>query len=499
MSDPIAQFMGAITAAGLTPPKIVSPDGKLHRFASNGDARDKAGWYVFHLDGIPAGAFGDFRSGLDQTWRADIDRKISLQELADCKARVEHMRRQREAEDAKVKAEARKKAVEIWDAAIPAPADHPYLAKKGIEPHGLRVHEGRLVVPMLDDAGTLHSLHLFNTMAGTIEQKTGTLREHRRLDYITKLSPVEPGGDCPMFLDFLDTIFAKDHELIDYLQKFFGYILTGETTEHSMLFFYGTGVNGKSVLISTIAGILGDYHRVAPIDTFTVTNLPGHPTDMAGLMGARLVTAIETEEGRRWAESKIKALTGGDKISARFMRGDFFEFTPAFKLIVVGNHKPHLRHVDEAMRRRLHLIPFNVTIPTEERDKKLAEKLKAEWPGILQWMIEGCLKWQAEGLDPPQSVIEATNTYLENEDTFATWIEERCELKPSYTDTSAKPLRVMEEMGRAYGRARDQPQGFRRKAHQARDRARPASAPRQRIPRNPCRHSGTGAALRQAG
>jgi putative DNA primase/helicase len=158
MSDPIAQFMGAITAAGLTPPKIVSPDGKLHRFASNGDARDKAGWYVFHLDGIPAGAFGDFRSGLDQTWRADIDRKISLQELADCKARVEHMRRQREAEDAKVKAEARKKAVEIWDAAIPAPADHPYLAKKGIEPHGLRVHEGRLVVPMLDDPGTLHSL-----------------------------------------------------------------------------------------------------------------------------------------------------------------------------------------------------------------------------------------------------------------------------------------------------------------------------------------------------
>jgi putative DNA primase/helicase len=154
-------------------------------------------------------------------------------------------------------------------------------------------------------------------------------------------------------------------------------------------------------------------------------------------MGARLVTAIETEEGRRWAESKIKALTGGDKISARFMRGDFFEFIPAFKLIVVGNHKPHLRHVDEAMRRRLHLIPFNVTIPPEDRDKNLAEKLKAEWPGILQWMIEGCLKWQAEGLDPPQSVIEATNAYLENEDTFATWIEERCEMKPSFTDTSA--------------------------------------------------------------
>jgi putative DNA primase/helicase len=159
MSDPVEDFRAAIAAAGLTPPKIVSPDGKLHRFASNGDARDKAGWYIFHLDGLPAGAFGDFRSDLSSTWRADIDRKLSPQELADCKARVEAMRRQREAEDAKVKAEARKEAVAIWDAARPAPDDHPYLAKKGIGPHGLRAHEGRLVVPMLDDAGVLHSLH----------------------------------------------------------------------------------------------------------------------------------------------------------------------------------------------------------------------------------------------------------------------------------------------------------------------------------------------------
>ena len=159
MSDPVIQFMGAISAGGHTPPKIVLPDGKLHRFASNGDARDKAGWYVFHLDGIPAGAFGDFRSGVDQTWRADVDRKLSPQELADCRARVEHMRRQREAQAAKVKAEARKKAVGIWDAAEPAPDVHPYLGKKGVKSHGLRVHEGRLVVPMLDDQGTLHSLH----------------------------------------------------------------------------------------------------------------------------------------------------------------------------------------------------------------------------------------------------------------------------------------------------------------------------------------------------
>jgi phage/plasmid primase-like uncharacterized protein len=159
MSDPITQFIGAIAAAGLTAPRIILSDGKLHRFASNGDARDTAGWYVFHLDGIPAGAFGDLRNDLSSTWRADVDRKLSPQEIADCKARVESMRRMREAEDAKVKAEAREKAAKIWDAASPAPHDHPYLVKKSIEPHGLRVHEGKLAVPMLDDAGVLHSLH----------------------------------------------------------------------------------------------------------------------------------------------------------------------------------------------------------------------------------------------------------------------------------------------------------------------------------------------------
>lgn len=154
-------------------------------------------------------------------------------------------------------------------------------------------------------------------------------------------------------------------------------------------------------------------------------------------MGARLVTAVETEEGRRWAESKIKSLTGGDQISARFMRQDFFEFTPVFKLVIAGNHKPGLRSVDEAIRRRFHLVPFSVTIPPDARDKDLAEKLKAEWPGILQWMIEGCLKWQAEGLKPPQTVLEATAAYLEAEDAIAAWIEERCEIKASHWTSSA--------------------------------------------------------------
>ncbi len=142
------------------------------------------------------------------------------------------------------------------------------------------------------------------------------------------------------------------------------------------------------------------------------------------LRGARLVTAQETEEGRQWAESKIKSLTGGDPITARFMRQDFFTFTPQFKLLIAGNHRPGLRNVDEAMRRRLHLIPFTVTIPAAERDPELPEKLKAEWPGILKWAIQGCLEWQRIGLDPPPAVTAATAEYLEAEDSLSLWMAE---------------------------------------------------------------------------
>jgi len=142
------------------------------------------------------------------------------------------------------------------------------------------------------------------------------------------------------------------------------------------------------------------------------------------------VTAIETEDGRWWAEAKIKSLTGGDPVTARFMRQDFFEFVPQFKLIVAGNHKPGLRSVDEAIRRRLHLIPFTVTIGEKERDPQLAEKLKAEYPGILQWAIEGCLAWQRDGLNPPAVVQDSTSQYLAAEDAIGRWIEDRCVLDP---------------------------------------------------------------------
>jgi putative DNA primase/helicase len=296
-----------------------------------------------------------------------------------------------------------------------------------------------------------------NTPAGMVDLRTGDVGKHNPSRYCTKITAVGPGGDCPRFSVFLHRITGGDGDLRIYLRRVLGYGLTGQTREHALFFAYGTGANGKSVLISTIAGMLADYHVTAPVETFIASSGDRHPTEIARLRGARLVTSTETEEGRRWAESRIKELTGGDVIAARFMRQDHFEFRPAFKLIIAGNHKPSLRSIDEAIRRRFHLIPFAVTIPAEERDLDLAEKLKTEWPGILAWCIEGALEWQTEGLRPPQSVLDATEAYLQAEDTFAAWVDEKCERKSTawtamgelYASWSAWATKFGEEPGSA--------------------------------------------------
>jgi putative DNA primase/helicase len=277
---------------------------------------------------------------------------------------------------------------------------------------------------------------LLNTPGGTVELKTGQMREHRREDYITKITTALPKGDCPLWRKFIGQISDGDELRVAFLQRALGYGLTGSTQEQCLFFFYGRGANGKSVLLNTVSSILGDYHRTAPIETFTESHTERHPTELAGLRGARLVTAIETEEGRRWNETKIKTLTGGDKIAARYMRGDFFEYSPLFKLFIAGNHKPSLRTVDEAIRRRFYLVPFDVTISAEKCDPNLAEKLKAEGPGILRWMIEGCLEWQRDGLNPPPAVRDATKEYLEAEDAIATWLADCCTLDPNAKESS---------------------------------------------------------------
>jgi putative DNA primase/helicase len=276
-----------------------------------------------------------------------------------------------------------------------------------------------------------------NTPGGLVDLRAGKIAAHDRTDYNTKITTATPRGDCPGWLTFLAKVTGGDIELQAYLRRVMGYCLTGITSEHALFFLYGTGANGKSVLLNIWSTILNDYAAVAPMDMFMAAKGEQHPTDMAGLRGARLVTATETDQGRRWAESKLKALTGGDKITARFMRQDFFEFVPQFKLTVAGNHKPSIRNVDEAMRRRLRLIPFAVTIPSHLRDTKLTEKLLAERDGILAWAVEGCREWQRNGLRPPHAVSSATDEYFKGEDAVGRWLDEACELSPNRTETIA--------------------------------------------------------------
>jgi putative DNA primase/helicase len=266
----------------------------------------------------------------------------------------------------------------------------------------------------------------FSMNAGgrTINLLTGSDRAPDPRDYMTKtaaVAPAPPGTEAPQWAKFLDRVTAGNEDLQSYLQRMAGYCLTGDVSAHALFFFYGTGANGKSVFINTLVGLLKDYACTIGTEMLMTSNTDRHPTEVARLRGVRLAVGNEVEVGRTWAESKIKALTGGDRLQGRFMRQDFFEFDPTFKLVVIGNHKPSLRGVDEAIQRRLHLVPFTVTIPPEERDPALPEKLKAEWPAILRWAIDGCLAWQRDGLMPPAAVRDATADYLAGEDTFELW------------------------------------------------------------------------------
>ena len=276
-----------------------------------------------------------------------------------------------------------------------------------------------------------------NTLGGVVDLRTGSRREHDRTDRMTRMAGALPDGGCPTWKSFLATITNNDLNLQAYLQRIVGYALTGLTSEHALFFLYGTGANGKSVFCNVVAAILGDYATTAPMDMFMATTGDRHPTDLAGLRGARFVSAIETEQGRRWAESKLKLMTGSDPIKARFMRQDFFEFMPQFKLVIAGNHKPAIRNIDEAMRRRFHMVPFTVTIPKAQRDKTLTDRLLAERDGILAWAIEGCLEWQRVGLKPPAAVQAATDEYFDDEDAMGRWMADACVTGPARTELVA--------------------------------------------------------------
>lgn len=274
---------------------------------------------------------------------------------------------------------------------------------------------------------------LLGTPEGTLDLRTGKLRPGRPSDYITLQTAVAPapeGTEAPRWKTFLTRIFKSNPEVIPFVQRLAGYALTGSTREHVLAFAWGMGGNGKGTLFNTLGSVMGEYAAMAPPELLLLSPNDRHPTELAGLRAARLVTASELAEGRAWDEPKLKSLTGGDKIRTRLMRQDFFEFLPAFTLIVFGNHKPSFRGVDDAIRRRVLLIPFLEKIVGDEKDAELPKKLQTEWPAILRWAIDGCLEWQQIGLSPPETVTAASKDYLESEDVLGQWIEQRCEIGP---------------------------------------------------------------------
>lgn len=269
---------------------------------------------------------------------------------------------------------------------------------------------------------------------GTIDLRTGKLLPHSRRDLSTKLAPVAyvTGATCPTWLKFLDRVQGGDGELIGYLQRALGYSLTGETREQVLFFLYGSGANGKSTFLEVLRTLLGHYAQQADFSSFLERRGEGPRNDIARLKGARLVTASEAGQGHRLAESLIKQVTGGDTITARFLYAESFEFRPQFKLWLAANHKPLIRGTDPAIWRRIRLIPFTVTIPENERDPELLQKLLTEVPGILQWAVQGALEWQRAGLGVPSAVRAATEVYRSEMDTLAAFLEESCEEGFSY-------------------------------------------------------------------
>jgi P4 family phage/plasmid primase-like protien len=277
---------------------------------------------------------------------------------------------------------------------------------------------------------------LLNCANGTIDLRTGKLLPHDRNNLCTKqvLVNFDPQAECPTWKVFLNRIMDGNKHLIRFLQRAIGHSLTGMTMEQVVFILYGTGANGKSTFIETVRSLLGDYAQQSEFETFLVRKNGGGPrNDIARLKGTRFVSAVEAEQGCRLSETIIKQVTGGDKITARFLYHEFFEFTPQFKLFLVSNHKPRIVGTDEALWRRIRLIPFAVTIPRHERDLQLLDKLRRELPGILAWALRGCLNWLEKGLGEPSEVAEATSEYRQEEDFLAAFLADKCIADPKGT------------------------------------------------------------------
>lgn len=272
---------------------------------------------------------------------------------------------------------------------------------------------------------------LLNVANGTVNLRTGQLQPHRREDLISNIVEVvfDPSASCEIWDAFLWRAADRDEELYNYLRRFVGYLLVGDTTEQALHFLYGLGANGKSVFCEVLMRLLGEYAVAVSPDLIMLKRHGGIPNDVARLRGVRAAMMNETSQGSRFDEAKLKDLTGGDTLTARFLHQEFFDFAPTHRIVIRGNHKPTINGTDEGIWRRLRLVPFTVTIPEDERDHQLLSKLEAEMPGILNWAIAGCLEWQRVGLKPPPVIMDAVRAYREESDTLGRFISDCCEAR----------------------------------------------------------------------
>jgi putative DNA primase/helicase len=302
---------------------------------------------------------------------------------------------------------------------------------------------------------------LLNVLNGTLDLRNCQLRPHSRDDLITKIAPVkfDPDATAPTWDQFLSEIMEGDHDRIKFLRRWAGYSLTGDTSEHKLLLAHGKGANGKSTFFEILRHIYGDYALQADFSTFLATKGGGVRNDIARLVGARMVCAIESDAGRRMSETVVKHLTGGDTVAARFLYLEHFEFVPTFKLWLATNHRPTIVGTDEAIWRRIALVPFNFFVPPEKRDRELKQKLISEAPGILNWALAGLRDWQAQGLAQPEAVTFATSDYRQHEDTLQHFIDANLIAEPDAevraSDMYAAYRQWAEEQGEYVMKERD--------------------------------------------
>lgn len=294
---------------------------------------------------------------------------------------------------------------------------------------------------------------LLNVANGTLDLKTGNLLPHTREHSISNLTDVtfDPTADCELWDAFMWRVTDHNDELYAYLRRFVGYLLVGDTTEQCLHFLYGLGANGKSVFCEVLMRLLGQYAVAASPDLIMLKRHGGIPNDVARLRGVRAALMNETTQGARFDEAKLKDLTGGDTLTARFLHKEFFDFSPTHRIVIRGNHKPAISGTDEGIWRRLRLVPFTVSIPPHEQDRDLLRKLSGELPGILNWALVGCRDWQAIGLKPPPIIADAVRQYREESDTLGRFIAERCMPRALAQEKSSTLFKQYQEFAQSAG------------------------------------------------